>query len=197
MNMIMDRSKLPGKLKVHAFNSFFYTRLEKKGPSAVMHWTGFDELSDIDLFLFPIHLGMHWCMAVVDFRSKSIRYYDSLGGRNDSCIENIRKYLQALQADERYRALTKDTSDVVVSDWTADYPQNTPRQVNGYDCGVFACQCAEFASRDAEMTFKQADVQCIRKQMEDEIRQGRLENQGSFYIRPDTDLTECAFVDIK
>jgi sentrin-specific protease 1 len=35
-----------------------------------------------DLLLVPVHLGVHWCMAVVDRRQRRLAYYDSLGGEN-------------------------------------------------------------------------------------------------------------------
>lgn len=43
-----------------------------------------------DLLLLPIHLGMHWCLAVVDFSQHQFRYYDSLKGRNLSCLRRLR-----------------------------------------------------------------------------------------------------------
>ena len=41
----------------------------------------------VDLFaqslvFIPVHLGMHWCLAVIDIPRKAIDYYDSMGGNN-------------------------------------------------------------------------------------------------------------------
>ena len=41
----------------------------------------------VDLFaqslvFIPVHLGMHWCLAVLDVQRKAIEYYDSMGGNN-------------------------------------------------------------------------------------------------------------------
>ncbi len=33
-----------------------------------------------DMVLFPVHLSSHWCLGCVDFRSKTIEYFDSLHG---------------------------------------------------------------------------------------------------------------------
>ena len=35
----------------------------------------------------PIHLGEHWCCAIINLRDKRFEYYDSLHQRNDACIE--------------------------------------------------------------------------------------------------------------
>ena len=43
-----------------------------------------------DVLLLPVHLGMHWCLAAVDFRSKQICYYDSFKGSNRQCLVMLR-----------------------------------------------------------------------------------------------------------
>ena len=43
------------------------------------------DIFSYDLLIFPIHLGIHWCLAAADLRHKTIRYYDSLGGKNFQC----------------------------------------------------------------------------------------------------------------
>ena len=40
----------------------------------------------MDLLLVPVHLGIHWCMAIVDLRRKRFEYYDSLTADNDACL---------------------------------------------------------------------------------------------------------------
>ena len=41
----------------------------------------------LDKVLGPIHLGNHWCLAVINFQDKRFEYYDSLGGENKKCLE--------------------------------------------------------------------------------------------------------------
>lgn len=45
------------------------------------------DLFSHDMLLVPIHLGMHWCMSVVDFKTKCISYYDSMLGNNEWCLQ--------------------------------------------------------------------------------------------------------------
>lgn len=48
------------------------------------------------MVLVPVHLGMHWCMAVMDFRKKQVRYYDSMGSPNDRCLQSLLSYLEVI-----------------------------------------------------------------------------------------------------
>lgn len=46
----------------------------------------------VDLFCYkliivPVHLGVHWCLAVIDFRNKTVKYYDSMGSTNNKCLQ--------------------------------------------------------------------------------------------------------------
>ncbi|KAF4118234.1 hypothetical protein G5714_000285 [Onychostoma macrolepis] len=44
-----------------------------------------------------------------------------------------------------------------------------PKQVNGDDCGVFACKYADFLSQGKPLTFRQCDIPLFRKVMVWEI----------------------------
>jgi len=43
--------------------------------------------------LIPIHLGQHWCCAVINFHLRRIEYYDSLLSVNSDCMTLLRGYL--------------------------------------------------------------------------------------------------------
>lgn len=67
MNMLMERSKEKGLPSVHAFNTFFFTKLKTAGYQAVKRWTKKVDVFSVDILLVPIHLGVHWCLAVSTF----------------------------------------------------------------------------------------------------------------------------------
>ena len=46
---------------------------------------------------------MHWCLAIIDFERKEIRYYDSMGGNNQKCLNALRSYLE-----EEHKGLLTD-----------------------------------------------------------------------------------------
>ncbi|XP_037226675.1 sentrin-specific protease 1 isoform X3 [Falco rusticolus] len=65
MNLLMERSKEKGLPAVHAFNTFFFTKLKMAGYQAVKRWTKKVDIFSVDLLLVPIHLGVHWCLATL------------------------------------------------------------------------------------------------------------------------------------
>lgn len=54
-----------------------------------------------DLLLLPVHLGVHWCLCVADFRARRLRYLDSMGGRNRACLDALRQYLRDEHRDKK------------------------------------------------------------------------------------------------
>ena len=51
---------------------------------------------------------------------------------------------------------------------------DTPRQANGFDCGVFASYCAHFLAHGAHPNFNQADIPIMRRRMMLSILETRL-----------------------
>ena len=41
---------------------------------------------DCDLVCVPVHQEVHWVLAVIDLKRHEVRYYDSLGGVDRSCM---------------------------------------------------------------------------------------------------------------
>ena len=85
----------PSSSKVYVFNSFFFTKLREKGYEGVKRWTKNVDLFSQDKIMLPVHLGMHWCMALIDIHKKSIFYYDSLHGQNDNCLHLLLSYINS------------------------------------------------------------------------------------------------------
>lgn len=71
--LIMDRSEKNDKLpKVLTFTSFYYSMLVKYGYERIKSYTEKIDIFSYDLLILPIHLGNHWCCAVIDFQEKKI-----------------------------------------------------------------------------------------------------------------------------
>lgn len=158
-SMLAERSNKEDNLpKVHTFNTFFYPKLVKEGYNSLRRWTKRVDVFTKDILLVPVHLGVHWCLAIIDFRKKLIEYYDSMGGDNEVCLNALRDYLVSEHLDKK-----KSTYDV--SSWDLVHAKDIPRQLNGSDCGVFACKYAEYITRDVPVTFTQQDMPFFRRQM--------------------------------
>ncbi|XP_027765625.1 sentrin-specific protease 1-like, partial [Empidonax traillii] len=122
MNLLMERSKEKGLPAVHAFNTFFFTKLRSAGYGAVKRWTKKVDIFSVDLLLVPIHLGVHWCLAYLKQES----------------LDKKRKEFDA----NGWALLSKKSQEI-------------PQQMNGSDCGMFACKYADCITKDKPINFTQ------------------------------------------
>ncbi|XP_041860627.1 sentrin-specific protease 1 isoform X2 [Melanotaenia boesemani] len=169
MNLLVERSKKSNLPSVNTFNTFFYPKLCSSGYSAVRRWTKKMDIFAKDILLVPVHLGVHWCLSVVDFRKKSIMYFDSMGGNNDQACQILFNYLQQESKDKKAKEL--DTSG-----WTlhSKKPSEIPQQMNGSDCGMFTCKYADYITKDKPITFTQKHMPYFRRRMVWEIVNHKL-----------------------
>lgn len=161
MNYLSHRSQnLTHLPRCHFFNSFFYTLLSNKGYNyqRVSRWTKSLDIFTLDKIIIPIHRGFHWTLFVVNIKQKQLEYYDSFGGKNEECFTRIKRYLV-----DKHQELHQKPLDL--SDWREIIPNDIPKQTNGYDCGVFTCQFADYCAQDKKFDFKQSDMPNIRKKM--------------------------------
>ncbi|XP_073678794.1 sentrin-specific protease 1 [Garra rufa] len=169
MNLLVERSKRPNLPSAYTFNTFFFPKLRSSGYNAVRRWTKKVNIFSVDIILIPVHLGVHWCLSVVDFRKKSITYFDSMGGNNDEACRILLKYLK--QESEDKKGQNFDTSE-----WTlkSKRPSEIPQQMNGSDCGMFTCKYAEYITKDRPITFTQKHMPYFRRRMVWEILNQKL-----------------------
>ncbi|XP_043661122.1 uncharacterized protein LOC122625198 [Drosophila teissieri] len=170
MSLLTERSeKRAGELPAtYAMNTFFVPRLLQAGHAGVKRWTRKVDLFSKDIIPVPVHCnGVHWCMAIIHLRNKTIRYYDSMGKPNQPVLDALEKYLREESLDKRKQPF--DTSGFVI-----ESVQNIPQQLNGSDCGVFSCMFAEYITRDVPITFSQSEMLYFRKKMALEIADGEL-----------------------
>ncbi|XP_075708027.1 sentrin-specific protease 1 isoform X2 [Rhinoderma darwinii] len=169
MNLLMERSKRKGLPKVHAFNTFFFPKLKSAGFQAVKRWTKKVDVFNVDVLLVPVHLGVHWCLAVVDFRKKTITYYDSMGGLNNEACRILLQYLKQESQDKK--GISFDCNGWNLS---SKKSHEIPQQMNGSDCGMFACKYADYITKDKTITFTQHHMPYFRKRMVWEIIHQKL-----------------------
>ncbi|KAM4047854.1 sentrin-specific protease 1 isoform 2-T2 [Anomaloglossus baeobatrachus] len=169
MNLLMERSKRKGLPKVHAFNTFFFPKLKCAGFQAVKRWTKKVDVFSADVLLVPVHLGVHWCLAVVDFRKKTVTYYDSMGGLNNEACRILLQYLKQESQDKK--GISFDTNGWHLSSRACN---EIPQQMNGSDCGMFACKYADYITKEKPITFTQNHMPYFRKRMVYEIIHQKL-----------------------
>lgn len=163
INAYLQLIQLRSPDTIHCFNTFFYANLSKNGYGSVQRWTRRFDLFSLALCLIPVHLGMHWTMAAIDFQAKRIFYIDSFHAGNQRCLQDLWAYLEQEHRD-------KKGTDWDSTGWTAQcLTEGIPMQMNGYDCGVFACVFAELMARRAPFTFSQADMPYFRHRITYEL----------------------------
>ncbi|XP_069008670.1 sentrin-specific protease 2 isoform X1 [Embiotoca jacksoni] len=176
LSLVVERcSDEAGRLKVYSFSTFFFPKLwgggggQAGGHAAVKRWTKAVDLFLFDLLLVPLHLGVHWAMAVIDLKSKTVKSYDSMGQRHDDICSLLLLYLI-----EEHKA--KKGRELDGAKWTVGSLRATeiPQQKNGSDCGVFACKYADYLAKGRPLTFKQCHMPLFRKLMMWEILNQKL-----------------------
>ncbi len=58
--------------------------------------------------------------------------------------------------------------------WVCVNEENTPKQTNGYDCGMFVLMCATYCSDDLPLLYTQKDMPSNRKKVGAAILRGYL-----------------------
>ncbi|CBY11956.1 unnamed protein product [Oikopleura dioica] len=168
LQLIQRRSTNSSTLpRSYCFNTFLYDKVSKIGHSAVKRWTRKVNIFDYDLVFFPIHLGNHWTLAYADIRKKTLRYCDSMGGKNPKCLAALFDYLKIESVEKTKRALDDDWKTESISG-------KIPQQQNTNDCGVFSCVFADYISRDAAFNFSQADMPNLRNLVKYELLKGKM-----------------------
>ncbi|XP_051213737.1 putative ubiquitin-like-specific protease 1B [Lolium perenne] len=163
-------------LKCHFFNTFFYKKLAcgKNGYDykSVKRWTthrklGY-ELIECDKIFVPVHQHVHWCLAIINMKAKTLQYLDSLGGNDPRVPEMLARYIVEEVKD-------KSNKEIDINSWTKEVVDYVPLQQNGYDCGMFMLKYMDFLSRGASLSFGQEHMEYFRKRTVKEIKKLRAD----------------------
>ena len=164
--------------QVHICNTQFYTKLAESPKyeySNVRRWTLGRSAVDLfsrDLVIVPINQGnSHWTLGLINLRQKRFEFIDSMHGSDGGRLAVLRRYLKDEHQDKKGAPLDLGEDWVDISYTAAD---GTPRQTNGFDCGMFMSRTAEYLVRDAVLDFTQADMPNLRRRMVFELSQKAL-----------------------
>lgn len=88
--------------KVYCKNTFFMEKLSSNFTGydfqCVKRWTKDIDFFSFERILIPCHLPLHWTVAMIDFESKSIHYYDSMSNEamGKTIVGLLKKYIEDL-----------------------------------------------------------------------------------------------------
>ena len=172
LQMIAARSLSPEYMelrmpRIHCMSTYFFLKLIMQGYDDLERWTKNVDIFSFDILLVPIHMDMHWCIAIIDFRAPGVFYYDSMGGHNMPALSAILAYLKA-------EHFNKKGFELDLRSFAKEVVTECPQQQNGSDCGIFACKVADYLSRDTQLSFDQEDMAYFRKRMIWEIIRNQL-----------------------
>jgi sentrin-specific protease 1 len=158
------------RLTSHFFNSFFLPKIMENfyTYNNVLRWTTRFNVFNMDKLYFPINIGnVHWAMAVIFMRYKTIIYYDSFRGSGETFVNTLLHWLQ----DEAHRKNVHfDPTDWI----SVPKPNYGPMQDNGYDCGVFSIMCADYTSDNLPLDYNQSGMKFYRRHILRSILRGSL-----------------------
>ena len=63
----------------------------------------------IFFFTVPVHLDVHWCLAVINLKEKSVKFYDSMGSDKPEILKVLLGYIEQEHMDKKKTPF--DTSD--------------------------------------------------------------------------------------
>ncbi|XP_025804187.1 sentrin-specific protease 1-like [Panicum hallii] len=157
-------------LKCHFFNTFFYKKLTcgiaGYDYQSVRRWTTFKKLGyglvECEKIFIPVHRDVHWCLAIINMKDRTLQYLDSLGGLGHDVLRVLVRYIM----DE-----LKDKSNIEtdICSWVVKVSDCLPLQHNGWDCGMFMLKYIDFHSRGIEPSFSQEHMIYFRKRTAKEI----------------------------
>lgn len=167
-------TKQPGRKRSHFFNSFFVqTMFDEKNSDSnlagkynyknVKRWgkkVPGKDIFNLKYIVCPINLdNVHWTSAVIFMEEKRIQYYDSMGGAGMPKLKGLLQYLK-----DEHRA--KKGTELAAGEWKlVPCTKDTPRQLNGVDCGVFTCMFCDFTSKDCPLVFTQEHIAQCRERI--------------------------------
>jgi sentrin-specific protease 1 len=125
-------------------------------------------LKDCDKIFIPIHMNIHWTLAVINIKDQKFQYLDSFKGREPKILDALARYF----VDE---VRDKSEVDLDVSRWRQEFVQDLPMQRNGFDCGMFMVKYIDFYSRGLDLCFTQEQMPYFRARTAKEILQLKAE----------------------
>lgn len=171
MLLLIERNEKKCLPKTHSMPAYIWKFYTEFGYENVlkMHWMKTFHLN-FEILLIPIFKSNHWCLAIVNMRLQTIRYFDSYQlGHAKLHLNKVFEFLNDHIQREIRTAIKLD-------EWNLEIAANIPIQKNDYDCGVFCCQYAEFILRNCPLDFEQKDIKYLRQKMLYEIYKGEMLN---------------------
>ena len=169
--MFRDYTCSSTKKRSNFFKSFFIANLLDEGVSNrfkyenVKSWSKYVPGGDIfglDMVFMPVNIGnVHWACLAIFVQKRRIQYYYSLGGDGLYYMDAVMEYLK-----EEWKSKNGGEDLPHQTEWRKVRTTiETPKQQNGFDCGVFTCMFADFLSLGYPLLFTQEHITYCRERI--------------------------------
>lgn len=152
---------------VHIFKTHFFQYLETMNQTVwntqelfkIISDLGLEKITDKNYLIIPANISPnHWVVLLINNKTKTIEYYDSLGTRSmEKICGIIEKFLEAL--------------DIEPYDWEG---MEVPRQQNSYESWIFALKTVQALAGNFDFRFNAENIQYYKKIMLAELRDGKV-----------------------
>ena len=132
----------------------------------VKRWSRKLSIFLLDKVFIPINVGnSHWVLLVAYIKLKKIKYYDSMGRDGKVYVDAVMRWLQDI-------ALHQYKFYIDVDHWSLDVEDHCPRQLNGYDCGVFTIVCVDHLAAGLDLNYSQSQMLAYRIKIGNDLIKG-------------------------
>ncbi|KAJ1434721.1 hypothetical protein B484DRAFT_303010, partial [Ochromonadaceae sp. CCMP2298] len=121
----------------------------------IQRWSKKFDFFHAEKVVIPInHSNKHWVLVVVFPQRKEVWFYDSMSGvESKRYLGRISQFLEDLWKEKIQAVAMKEQGLVFnLSEWKFEVA-DTPKQNNGYDCGVFLIRYVEYIIEDLPIVF--------------------------------------------
>jgi sentrin-specific protease 1 len=123
----------------------WWEKASKEGAKGLKRWmkkagVGGTNLLKCERLFLPINMGSHWTLLIINGKTQTIEYLDSLSNKTGSRFFKVARDLIKSELGNKYNA----------QEWTDDTDSFSSFQDNMSDCGVFTCLNGLAAAKDKE-----------------------------------------------
>ena len=115
----------------------------------------------MEKIFFPINIfDTHWVLVIALMQERRILFRDALGNEGRKYVCAVFEYVMEEMQARKGHVMSKEEQD----EWVLEFevPGDSPKQDNGFDCGMFVCMYADYMLQDLPEQFTQQDMPMLR-----------------------------------
>ena len=184
--LLLVKSCEQKNIRVHALNSFFYTRLqralldlikegnEKKIQDMVTRSRDITDFEACDYVLIPVNSNaQHWTAVFIDIWNGSMFYYDPFtnGMKNETVVKSIKFFFAMLYEFRKTCDIRIGTAGFITG-FKVTWEETFPCQKDCCSCGVFVLMYMSYRLGMLTFDVEAQSISSIRNEIAEELLSG-------------------------